>query len=242
MIWNELLKLLKTKIKVTKEGLLCSETSIFGPNLLIVDIRGFLLKISLILLQLLVVFNLHAQLVNADTIKQVEKKPVKEEEVHSPKKAAIYSAVLPGLGQAYNKKYWKIPLVYIGFGTIGYFIKWNNDNYQFNKMAYNHLIDDNPETNRFQEIDAIKYYDLDNPTHFNNFRDGLIKRQDYYRRNRDLLVISMVAFYGINIIDASVDAHLFNFDISDDLTFNWEPSMLNINDNLVYCFNFKFNF
>src|SRR6056297_3495931 len=89
-IWNELLKLLKTKIKLPKEGLLCSETSIFGPNLLIVDIRGFLLKISLIIVQLLVVFNLHAQLVNADTIKQVEKKSEKEEEVHSPKKAAIY--------------------------------------------------------------------------------------------------------------------------------------------------------
>ncbi len=206
------------------------------------SIRRFFLKGFLFSIQLLLVFNLQAQLVDADTIQANNKKPAKQEEVHSPKKASIYSAILPGLGQAYNKKYWKIPLIYIGFGAIGYFIDWNNDNYQFNKTAYNHLTDDNEDTNKFMEIEAVKYYDLDNPSHFKNFKDGLVKRQDYYRRNRDLLIISFVGFYGLNIIDASVDAHLFNFDISDDLTFNWQPSMLNINNNFVYCVNCKFNF
>jgi hypothetical protein len=207
-----------------------------------VDIRKFLL-ISGLLVILLPVVNLSAQqIVDADTIKPVSKKPVTEEEVHSPRKAAIYSAILPGLGQAYNKKYWKIPLVYIGFGAIGYFIDWNNKNYHFNKIAYSHLIDNNPDTNKFLEIEAIQYYDLDNPSHLNNFKDGLLKRQDYYRRNRDLLIISFVGFYGLNIIDASVDAHLFNFDISDDLTFDWQPTMLNIDNNFVYCVNCKINF
>jgi hypothetical protein len=206
-----------------------------------VNLRGFICIGILIICQLLLGRQSNAQLVDADTIKTVEKKP-DSEEVHSPKKATIYSAILPGLGQAYNKKYWKIPLIYIGFGTIGYFIDWNNDNYQFNKLAYVHLTDDDPETDIFMEIEAVQYYDLNKPSHFQNFKDGLQKRQDYYRRNRDLLIISMVGFYGLNIIDASVDAHLFNFDISDDLTFNWQPTMMNINNNLVYCINFRFNY
>jgi len=183
--------------------------------------------------------NLQAQLVEPDTIKIIDSQ---SEEIHSPKKAAVYSAVLPGLGQAYNKKYWKIPFIYIGFGVIGYFIDWNNDNYQLNKVAYQHLTDDNAETNDHLLLDAIVYYDLDNPTSFANFKDGLTKRQDFYRRNRDLLFISAIGFYGLNIIDASVDAHLFDFDISDDLTFNWQPSMLNIDNKLIYGFNCTFNF
>jgi len=207
-----------------------------------VDIRKFLF-ISGLFFILLPGINLSAQqITEADTIKPVNIKPVTEEGVHSPKKAAIYSAILPGLGQAYNKKYWKIPLVYIGFGAIVYFIDWNNENYHFNRTAYDHLTDDNPDTNKYLEIEAIKNYDLDNPSHLANFEDGLLKRKDYYRRNRDLLFISMVGFYGLNIIDASVDAHLFNFDISDDLTFDWQPSMLNVDNNFVYCVNCKINF
>jgi hypothetical protein len=207
-----------------------------------VNIRLFFLTCMLIVVQGFMVSGLHAQIVDADTVAVIEPESVDQEEVHSPRKATFYSAVLPGLGQAYNKKYWKIPLIYIGFGAIGYFINWNNDNYQFNKKAYQHLTDDDPDTNIFSEIEAVKYYDLDNPTHFNNFRDGLVKRQDFYRRNRDLLVISFIGFYGLNIIDASVDAHLFNFDISDDLTLNWQPSMLNIDNQFLYCINCTIRF
>ncbi len=192
-------------------------------------------------IQLLVVFNLYAQRVERDTT-IVQKEPPPAEEVHSPRKATIYSAILPGLGQAYNKKYWKIPLIYIGFGAIGYFIDWNNDYYQLSKTAYKHLTDDNPDTNDFMKIEAVEYFDLESPTDFENFKDGLLKRQDYYRRNRDLLIISFIGFYGLNIIDASVDAHLFNFDISDDLTLQWRPEMINFNNNFVYCMNWKFNF
>jgi hypothetical protein len=168
--------------------------------------------------------------------------PKKAEEVHSPKKATIYSAILPGLGQAYNKKYWKIPLIYAGFGTIGYFIKWNNGYYHTYKQAYSDLTDGDDNTNSHLDLDATKYYDLDDPTQYNNFKTGLSKQQEYYRRNRDLLVISMFGFYGLNIIDASVDAHLFNFDISDDLTLNWQPVMNTFNNQYIYGFNCTFNF
>ena len=201
--------------------------------------------VGILLIQLIVVSNLQAQqIVEGDTLKPVNKKPVTEEGVHSPRKAAIYSAILPGLGQAYNKKYWKIPLVYIGFGAIGYFIDWNNDNYQLMLKGYRHWTDGNDETTGYLEIESISKmkYDINDPKDYEHVKTGLQKQQDYYRRNRDLLIISFVGFYGLNIIDASVDAHLFNFDIGDDLTFKWEPSMQNVNDNLVYCFNLKFNF
>ena len=185
--------------------------------------------------------NIQAQLNEKEDGKDLPKDK-KKEVTHSPKKATIYSAILPGLGQAYNKKYWKIPLIYIGFGVIGYFIDWNNGYYQLNKTAYKDLTDDDKTTNSFLKLEAAKYYDLNNPTSFNNFKDGLLKRQDYYRRNRDLLIISMVGFYGLNIIDASVDANLFDFDISDDLSLKWQPTMINYDNKMIYCINVNLNF
>lgn len=168
--------------------------------------------------------------------------PANAEKVHSPKRATIYSAILPGLGQAYNKKYWKIPIIYVGFGTIGYFIRWNNNYYNTYKLAYSDLADDDPATDSYLDLDATQYYDLENPTDYNNFKSGLSKQQDYYRRNRDLLIISMVGFYGLNLIDASVDAHLFDFDISEDLTLNWQPAVQTFEKQLVYGVNCTFNF
>jgi len=206
--------------------------------------KGFL-KIILIIIQLLLVSTLRAQLIEADTIQSAQEIPKKEApNAHSPRKATIYSAVLPGLGQVYNKKYWKVPVIYLGFGTIAYFINWNNDNYQLFRRGYFDLIDDDPETQGYLEIEAVKRnnYDLNNPTHFNNLRTALMRQKDYFRRNRDLLFIGMVGFYGLNIIDASVDAHFFDFDISDDLTLKWEPSLMQIDNNFVYCINFRFSF
>jgi len=168
--------------------------------------------------------------------------PDNAEEIHSPRKATIYSAILPGLGQGYNKKYWKIPIIYAGFGTIGYFIGWNNGFYKTYKLAYSDLTDDDPNTDSYLDLDATKYYDLENPTDYNNFKTGLSKQSDYYRRNRDLLIIAMAGFYGLNIIDASVDAHFFDFDISEDLTMNWQPSMQTFEKQLVYGANFTFKF
>ncbi len=183
--------------------------------------------------------DLFGQALTVDSTK-IEEVPVKAEVEHSPKKASIYSAVLPGMGQAYNKKYWKIPVIYAGFGTIGYFIGWNNNFYKTYKLAYSDLTDDDPETNSYLEL--AQYFDLDNPTYYNNFKSGLSKQSEYYRRNRDLLIISMIGFYGLNIIDASVDAHFFDFDISEDLTMNWQPAVQTFEKQLVYGAYFTFNF
>jgi hypothetical protein len=174
-------------------------------------------------------------------VKTIPPKP-KQEEIHSPKKAAIYSAILPGLGQAYNRKYLKIPIIYAGFGGIVYFIDWNNKNYQLNRIAYIHLTDTLDSTNSHVKIAEENGYNLDNPTSRENFKDGLTKRQDYYRRNRDMLYITMFGLWGLNIIDASVDAHLFQFDVSDDLTLHWQPSVLSINNENIYCIRCTFNF
>jgi len=161
---------------------------------------------------------------------------------HSPRKAALYSAVLPGLGQVYNRKWWKIPIVYGGFATLGYFIKWNNDEYKTAKTAYKDLTDSDPETVSYLKLKQISYYKLDSPADVANLEKGLTQSQDYYRRNRDLLVILTFAFYGLNIIDASVDGHFFNFDISDDLTMKVKPTFVNQKNQSFLCLNCSFNF
>ncbi len=181
-------------------------------------------------------------LTDADTVKVAPPGALPGEKIHSPRKACLYSTFLPGLGQAYNKKYWKIPFIYIGFGSIGYFIDWNNDYYRLTRTAYNHLTDDDPETTDYTKLKGIEYYDLDDATDVANLEEVLTNRQDYYRRNRDFLIICAVGFYGINIIDACVDAHMFNFNVNDDLTLNWQPSVASFKNEPVYCINLTFNF
>lgn len=199
------------------------------------------LKNIIIILLILISGNLFGQGLEVDTTKITEV-PANAEQIHSPKKATIYSAILPGLGQGYNKKYWKIPIIYVGFGTIGYFVGWNNKYYGTYKQAYSDLTDGDPNTTSYLDLEAAKYYDLENQTDYDNFKTGLSKQSDYFRRNRDLLIISMVGFYGLNIIDASVDAHLFDFDISEDLTMNWQPAMQLAEKQLVYGANLTFKF
>jgi hypothetical protein len=172
---------------------------------------------------------------------QFKKAEIDTIQPHSPKKAAIYSAILPGLGQGYNKKYWKIPIIYAGFGTIGYFIGWNNRYYKTYKTAYSDFTDTIPDTDSYLDV-LPPGYDLSNPTDSENFKSGLNKQQEYFRRNRDLLIICIIGFYGLNIIDANVDAHLFDFDISDDLTMNWQPTVQPYRKELIYGLNFTFNF
>lgn len=182
--------------------------------------------------------------ITGDTVAIISAAPLEEdlEKVHSPHKAAIYSAILPGLGQAYNKKYWKIPLVYGGFAAFGYFIGFNNNNYQVSKNAYRDLTDGDDSTTSYLKLKQIGYYNLDNPSDVERLKHGLLRRQDYFRRNRDLLVILTVAFYGLNIIDASVDAHFFNWDISDDLTLRWQPTLDQFQNQNIYSLNCSIRF
>jgi hypothetical protein len=128
---------------------------------------------------------------------------------HSPNRAANMSALVPGLGQAYNKKYWKIPVIYVAGGALVYAISYNNRNYKKYLNAYRLDSDVDPGNN--SEFSGI--YTPEN----------LITLKDYYRRYRDLAAISLVVLYAANIIDAYVDAHFFYFDVSDDLSMRIDP-------------------
>lgn len=129
---------------------------------------------------------------------------------HSPKKAALFSAILPGLGQAYNKKYWKIPIIYAGVGTLIYFVNLNHKEYKKFRDAYNYVASgDSAHTDN----DYVNKYS----------QNALLQGRNYYRSNIELTYILSGVLYLLNIIDATVDAHLFEYDISDDLTMKLEP-------------------
>lgn len=155
---------------------------------------------------------------------QADTVPVKKtavEETRSPKKATLYSAILPGLGQIYNKKYWKVPIIYGGFIGFGYAINWNNNQYVTYRQAYADIIDNDPNTNSYEELVIEGAWDWDNPTHVSQFTTRLERAKNSARRNRDFMIILTAGFYALNIIDATVDAHFFNFDISDDIAMKW---------------------
>ena len=131
---------------------------------------------------------------------------------HNPKKATLYSAVLPGLGQAYNKKYWKIPVVYAGIGAIGYLAISNGNGYKDYRLAYDYQSGVTTDVSDDIKELAGKYS-----------AENLISIRDNYRRNMELSWIIMALWYGLNIIDATVDAHFFYYFIDDDLSLKVEP-------------------
>lgn len=134
-------------------------------------------------------------------------------EVHSAKKAAIMSAVLPGLGQGYNKKYWKIPIIYAGFGALYYFIRLNGTEYRGFRDAYN-IVSAGDSANFMNNEYIVRYN-----ANLNQLEEG----RNYYRRNMELTYILSGLLYILQIVDASVDANLYDFDVSDDLTLRFEP-------------------
>ena len=135
---------------------------------------------------------------------------------HSPNKASFYSAILPGLGQIYNKKYWKVPIIYAGFGGLVYYVGYNNYNYLKYKDAYDiKLRIDNGEIGL---EDEDKYPGI--PT------TQMRGWKDTWHRYRDLSIIGIGLLYVIQIIDADVDAYLFNYDVSEDLSMHISPIII----------------
>ncbi len=128
--------------------------------------------------------------------------------IPSPTKAAMLSATLPGLGQIYNRKYWKLPVIYTGFGALAYLLDFNNGEYRKWREAWISRVDGNPNTTD------------DFPNHST---DWLERAMNHYRRNLEVTYLLAGALYLLNILDASVDAHLMNFDIGEDLSLGIEP-------------------
>lgn len=125
----------------------------------------------------------------------------------SPARAAFYSAVLPGLGQAYNGKYWKIPIVYTALGVGVYFYLNNDKEYDRYRAAYKSRLagemDDEFISEEGEELIST---------------EGLIDAQKFYQRNKEISLLVIVGMYALNIIDANVDAHLQQFNVSEDLS------------------------
>ncbi|MDH8700703.1 hypothetical protein M2138_000034 [Dysgonomonadaceae bacterium PH5-43] len=134
--------------------------------------------------------------------------------IPDPNKAVLYS-IIPGLGQIYNKKYWKLPIVYGGFIGCAYAITWNHKTYKDYKNAYRDILDDDPSTNSWQNYGSNE--EILTPI--------LKRRRDSFRRYRDLSCFIAVGLYAVCMVDAYVDAHLFEFDISQDLSLKLDPVM-----------------
>ena len=143
----------------------------------------------------------------------------------NPKRAMWLAIVLPGAGQIYNRKYWKLPIVYGGFVGCAYAMRWNNQMYSDYSQAYLDLMDDDPNTqsyNQFLHLGAK----IDE-TNIQRYQQLFKKRKDKFRRWRDLSFFCLVGVYALSIVDAYVDASLSEFDISKDLSLRVEPTILN---------------
>lgn len=136
------------------------------------------------------------------------KKEVKKAIYGKARTAAILSAVVPGAGQAYNKDYWKMPLVYAALGGLGYWAYNNNKEYKYYSNNLRAMYDDDPNT-----INTSQYKDA----------GQLITQKNQYKKSRDLALILCGVAYALNIIDANVSAHLKTFDVSDDLSLQFKP-------------------
>lgn len=144
-----------------------------------------------------------------DSFKAKEVKPHKFEP--KPKKAGMYSAILPGSGQFYNRQYWKVPAIYVGVAAAGYFINFNLTNYQKYRKAYYTRIDNDPTTVD-TDIETKKYT-----------TENLKQLQDQYRKWLDMTVLLTALGYTVQVIDAIASAHLKNFDISRDISLRIQP-------------------
>ena len=144
--------------------------------------------------------------------------------VPDPKKALWYAIVIPGGGQIYNRKFWKLPLIYGGFMGCFYAISWNNTMYRDYAQAYIDIMDDDPNTRSYENFIPLSY---DVNANLERLQTLFKKKKDYYRRYRDLSIFCAIGVYALSIIDAYVDAELSSFDISKDLSMKVKPSIIN---------------
>lgn len=141
-----------------------------------------------------------------------------------PKKALWLAVVLPGAGQIYNRKYWKLPIIYGGFVGSIYAMRWNNQMYRDYSQAYLDIVDNDPSTQSYNQFLHLGMQVTD--SNAKTFEELFRKRKDYYRRYRDLSFFVLIGVYAISIIDAYVDASLSDFDISDDLSLRITPAII----------------
>jgi Family of unknown function (DUF5683) len=165
-------------------------------------------------------------------------RPVKHKFKPETLKATMMAVSFPGLGQIYNRKYWKIPVVYAGFGALIYTAGFNSKNYNLYMKAYQDFTDGIKETDSYLKVispsvdpktyDPVKYPLTYNLSTASYYRDAMLRMVDYYKRYRDLSYIGIAGWYLISILDANVDASLFNYDISNNLDIAVAPMQFSL--------------
>ena len=172
--------------------------------------------------------------VTAQDTTVVAEKPKKTRQFF-PMKATMLSAALPGFGQIYNRKYWKIPLVYAGFGALGYSVVFNATNYNKFIKGYQDFTDNILQTDSYLKLirgmarssyDPVLYstpIPTDVATNAQWVKDGLLRQVDYFKKYRDLSIIGIGAWYLVSILDANVDASLSDYDISENINLTFAP-------------------
>jgi hypothetical protein len=166
-----------------------------------------------------------------------------ETKIHLPRRATMLSAVLPGLGQIYNKQALKVPFIYAGFAAWAWGIQWNQSYYIKYRKAYFDLTDGDPTTTENYKFIEERFeieIDENNPGTLTN---SVMQQIERYNRQRSLVMIGTAAFYILNILDANVAAHFIDFDISEDLTYSIKPIAIDPATNTpVLGVSFAYNF
>ncbi len=177
-------------------------------------------------------FTVNGQKINTDDVRFAGDSLAMGESIDplSPAKATFYSAILPGLGQAYNKKYWKIPIVYAALGTGVYFYENNKHELDRYQDAYKQRIAGFPD--EFDGQEGNPYVS----------EDGLLRAQDFYRKNRDLSIFITLGLYALNIIEANVDAHLDDRVFGKNLSLKPSLGLHPVENSAIAGINIKFDF
>jgi hypothetical protein len=188
-------------------------------------------KITILIIVILCCFQ--QNIIAQDTLSIT--KPLKNVFKAEPMRATMLAVSFPGLGQIYNRKYWKVPLVYAGFGGLIYAIGFNTREYNTFMTAYQDFTDNIPETDSYLKLirgvdpetyDPVLYPDSYIPSNASWYKDRMLRQVDYFKKYRDLSYIGIAAWYLFTVLDANVDASLFNYDVKDDLELKVEPVML----------------
>lgn len=141
-----------------------------------------------------------------------------------PTRAVWMSALFPGLGQIYNRRYWKLPIIVAGYMGLAYGTSWNARMFHDYQLAYSDIMDDDPDTKSYLDFFPPN---IDESSLDKNWLTQVLKsRKDYYRRNRDLCIICCVGVYLLCMLDAYVDASLYHFDISEDISMEVTPAVI----------------
>ena len=158
-----------------------------------------------------------------DSIQKGNPQP-KKRFIPDSQRSVWLALVFPGAGQIYNRKYWKLPIVYGGFVGCTYALSWNNKMYKDYSQAYLDIMDDDPNTKSYEDFLPMNSSIAGQEE---RFKEIFRKRKDAYRRQRDLSIFAFIGVYLLSVIDAYVDAELSDFDITKDIGLKVEPAMFN---------------